>query len=308
MRRRPRLREFYKTSFGEKVFKVFIYLCITALCLSIILPFFNILALSFNAGKDAERGGIYFWPRVWSLQNFAEVLTSANMLSAFGISLFRTIVGTLASVFLTAMAAYTLKSKTMPGVRFFTMLIFFTMLFGGGIIPYYMLLKSIHLTNTIWVYVIPSLYSAWNLIIMRTFFQQIHVSLEESARIDGYNDFSIFMRVIMPLSKPVIAVIMLFNAVGHWNDWFTGAFYVRSGDLRPLSTLLQEMLTRAEAMRSKLESAAGTTQYEMLDKMQVTGDSMKMATIIIVIAPIIIIYPFIQKYFAQGVMIGSIKE
>ncbi|MDQ8734715.1 carbohydrate ABC transporter permease [Paenibacillus sp. LHD-38] len=301
-------KEFHKTTFGEKVVKIVIYSLIILLCLSIILPFLNILALSFNAGKDAERGGIYFWPRVWSLQNYQEVITSANIVTAFGISIFRTVVGTVASVFLTAMAAYTLKSKTMPGVRFFTLLIFFTMLFSGGIIPYYMLLKDLHLTNTIWVYVIPSLYSAWNLIIMRTFFQQIHVSLEESARLDGYNDFSIFMRIIMPLSKPVIAVIALFNAVGHWNDWFTGSFYVRSSELRPLSTLLQEMLTRAEAMRSKLEQAAGMSQYEMLEKMQVTGDSMKMATIIIVVAPIIIIYPFIQKYFAQGVMIGSIKE
>ncbi|KAF9122535.1 hypothetical protein BGX30_001919 [Mortierella sp. GBA39] len=278
------------------------------LCLSIVLPFLNILALSFNAGKDAERGGIYFWPRVWSIQNFKEVFASSNIVTAFGISLFRTVVGTVASVFLTAMGAYALKSRTMPGVRFFTLLIFFTMLFSGGMIPYYMLLKSLHLTNTIWVYIIPSLYSAWNLIIMRTFFQQIHPSLEESARMDGYNDFAIFMRIIMPLSKPVIAVIALFNAVGHWNDWFTGAFYVRSAKLRPLSTLLQEMLTRAEAMRSKLESAAGMNQYDALEKMQVTGDSMKMATIIIVVAPIIIIYPFIQKYFAQGVMIGSIKE
>ncbi|MBJ9987364.1 carbohydrate ABC transporter permease [Paenibacillus favisporus] len=302
------MKPFYRTPLGEKVYIFVIYLLITLLCLSIVLPFLNILALSFNAGKDAERGGIYFWPRVWSIQNFKEVFASSNIVTAFGISLFRTVVGTVASVFLTAMGAYALKSRTMPGVRFFTLLIFFTMLFSGGMIPYYMLLKSLHLTNTIWVYIIPSLYSAWNLIIMRTFFQQIHPSLEESARMDGYNDFAIFMRIIMPLSKPVIAVIALFNAVGHWNDWFTGAFYVRSAKLRPLSTLLQEMLTRAEAMRSKLESAAGMNQYDALEKMQVTGDSMKMATIIIVVAPIIIIYPFIQKYFAQGVMIGSIKE
>ncbi|WP_152403923.1 carbohydrate ABC transporter permease [Paenibacillus cellulositrophicus] len=302
------MKPFYRTPLGERVYIFVIYLLITLLCLSIVLPFLNILALSFNAGKDAERGGIYFWPRVWSIQNFKEVFASSNIVTAFGISLFRTVVGTVASVFLTAMGAYALKSRTLPGVRFFTLLIFFTMLFSGGMIPYYMLLKSLHLTNTIWVYIIPSLYSAWNLIIMRTFFQQIHPSLEESARMDGYNDFAIFMRIIMPLSKPVIAVIALFNAVGHWNDWFTGAFYVRSAKLRPLSTLLQEMLTRAEAMRSKLESAAGMNQYDALEKMQVTGDSMKMATIIIVVAPIIIIYPFIQKYFAQGVMIGSIKE
>ncbi|WP_313731754.1 carbohydrate ABC transporter permease [Cohnella nanjingensis] len=299
--------EFYKLSAGERAFKIVNYLLIIALCLSIILPFLNILALSFNPGKDAERGGIFFWPRIWSLENFEKVFQASNIGTAFAISVFRTFVGTIASVFLTAMAAYALKSKSLPGGKFFMMLIFFTMLFSGGIIPYYMLLKSIHLTNTIWVYIIPSLYSAWNLIIIRTFFQQIHPSLEESARIDGYNDFTIFMRIIMPLSRPVIAVIGLFNAVGHWNDWFTGAFYIREASLRPLSTLLQEMLMSAEAMRDTLSQAAGA-KYEMLEKIQITGNSLKMATIIVVVAPIIIIYPFVQKYFAKGIMIGSMKE
>ncbi|MBB6672448.1 carbohydrate ABC transporter permease [Cohnella nanjingensis] len=294
-------------SAGERAFKIVNYLLIIALCLSIILPFLNILALSFNPGKDAERGGIFFWPRIWSLENFEKVFQASNIGTAFAISVFRTFVGTIASVFLTAMAAYALKSKSLPGGKFFMMLIFFTMLFSGGIIPYYMLLKSIHLTNTIWVYIIPSLYSAWNLIIIRTFFQQIHPSLEESARIDGYNDFTIFMRIIMPLSRPVIAVIGLFNAVGHWNDWFTGAFYIREASLRPLSTLLQEMLMSAEAMRDTLSQAAGA-KYEMLEKIQITGNSLKMATIIVVVAPIIIIYPFVQKYFAKGIMIGSMKE
>ncbi|SDW78484.1 carbohydrate ABC transporter permease [Paenibacillus sp. CF384] len=302
------MNEFYKISLGEKVFRVINYVLIVLLCLSIILPFLNIFALAFNPGKDAERGGIFFWPRIWSFENFMKVFEASNIASAFGISMFRTVVGTVSSVFMTAMAAYALKSKTLPGGKFFMMLIFFTMLFGGGIIPYYMLLKSIHLTNNIWVYVIPTLYSAWNLIIIRTFFQQIHPSLEESARIDGYNDFAIFMRIIMPLSRPVIAVIGLFNAVGHWNDWFTGAFFVRKASLRPLSTLLQEMLTSAEAMRDTLNQAAGTTRYELLDKIQITGNSLKMATIIVVVAPIIIIYPFVQRYFAKGIMIGSMKE
>ncbi|KRE49935.1 MULTISPECIES: carbohydrate ABC transporter permease [unclassified Paenibacillus] len=300
--------EFYKLSAGEKIFKFVNYALIILLCLSIILPFLNILALSFNAGKDAERGGIYFWPRVWTLENYREVFTSANIGKAFAISIFRTALGTIAGVFLSAMAAYSLKSKTMPGVRFFTLMVFFTMLFSGGIIPYYMLLKSLHLTNTIWVYVLPGLYSAWNLIIMRTFFQQISISLEESARMDGCSDFGIFMRIIMPLSKPVLATISLFTAVTHWNDWFTGAFFVRTASLRPLSTLLQEMLTKQDAIRESLMQAAGTTQYQMLERMQLTGDSLKMATIIVVVAPIIAAYPFIQKYFAKGAMIGSVKE
>jgi putative aldouronate transport system permease protein len=300
--------EFYKISTGEKIVKFVNYALIILLCLSIVLPFLNILALSFNAGKDAERGGIYFWPRVWTLENYREVFTSANIGRAFAISIFRTALGTIAGVFLSAMAAYTLKSKTMPGVRFFTLMIFFTMLFSGGIIPYYMLLKSLHLTNTIWVYVLPGLYSAWNLIIMRTFFQQISISLEESAKLDGCSDFGIFMRIIMPLSKPVLATISLFTAVSHWNDWFTGAFFVRTASLRPLSTLLQEMLTKQDAIRESLMQAAGSNQFQMLERMQLTGDSLKMATIIVVVAPIIAAYPFIQKYFAKGAMIGSVKE
>ncbi|MBW7456190.1 carbohydrate ABC transporter permease [Paenibacillus sepulcri] len=300
--------EFYKLTTGEKLFKFVNYALIILLCLSIVLPFFNILALSFNAGKDAERGGISFWPRVWTLENYQEVFTSANIGRAFAISLFRTVLGTAAGVFLTAMAAYALKSRTLPGVRFITLMIFFTMLFSGGIIPYYMLLSSLHLTNTIWVYVIPSLYSAWNIIIMRTFFQQIGISLEEAARIDGCNDFSIFWRIILPLSKPVLATISLFTAVGHWNDWFTGSFFVRKADLRPLSTLLQEMLTKQDAIREYLMTAAGSNQQDLLAKIQLTGDSLKMATIMVVVAPIICVYPFIQKYFAKGAMIGSIKE
>ncbi|RAP74569.1 carbohydrate ABC transporter permease [Paenibacillus montanisoli] len=302
------MNEFYKQSTAERIFKIVNYLIIILLCLSIILPFLNIFALAFNPGKDAERGGIYFWPRIWTLDNFHKVFEANNIASAFGISLFRTVVGTISSVFLTAMAAYALKSKTLPGGKFFMMLIFFTMLFGGGIIPYYMLLSNLNLTNSIWVYVIPGLYSAWNLIIFRTFFQQIHVSLEESARIDGYNDLSIFLRIIMPLSRPVVAVIGLFTAVGHWNDWFTGAFFVRKANLRPLSTLLQEMLTSAEAMRETLNQATGTTKYLLVEQIQVTGNSLKMATIIVVVAPIIIIYPFMQRHFTKGVLIGSIKE
>ncbi|BBH23775.1 maltose ABC transporter permease [Paenibacillus baekrokdamisoli] len=299
--------DFHKLSVGEKVFKVINYLIIIALCLSIILPFLNIIALAFNPGKDAEKGGIFFWPRIWSLDNFKHAFQAASIGVAFKISIFRTVVGTIASVLLSAMAAYALKSKTLPGGRFFMMMIFFTMLFGGGTIPFYMLLKSIHLTDTIWVYIIPSLYSAWNLIVFRTFFQQIHASLEESARIDGYNDMQIFMKIIMPLSRPVMAVIALFTAVGHWNDWFTGAFFVRKESLRPLSTLLQEMLMSAEAMRDTLNQAAGT-RYDLLLKIQITSNSLKMATIVIVVTPIILIYPFVQRYFAKGVMIGSMKE
>ncbi|TQR05520.1 carbohydrate ABC transporter permease [Psychrobacillus soli] len=289
-----------------RFFKIFNLIIVALLCLSIILPFLNILALSLNEGTDAQRGGISFFPREFSFENYIEVFKQSTILNAFGISLFRTVVGTIISVFLTAMAAYALKTKTLPGRKFITFFIFFTMLFSGGIVPYYLVLTELHLTNTIWVYIIPSLYSVWNILIMRTFFLQIPDSIEEAARIDGCSEFQIFLKIILPMSKPVIATIGLFNAVAHWNDWFSGSFYVRNPELKPLATILQEMLTRQQALADALMKNSGA--YELIEKITVTGDSLKMATIILVVAPIIMIYPFIQKYFVKGVNIGSVKE
>ncbi|WP_053367722.1 carbohydrate ABC transporter permease [Bacillus sp. FJAT-27245] len=287
-------------------FKVLNIALVGLLCLSIILPFLNILALSLNEGTDAQRGGIYFFPREFSVENYIEVFKQSTVLNALGISVFRTVVGTAVSVLLTAMAAYALNTKTLPGRRSITFFIFFTMLFSGGIIPYYLVLTELKLTNTIWVYIIPSLYSVWNILIMRTFFGQLPDSVIEAARIDGCSEFQIFFKIILPMSKPVLATIGLFNAVGHWNDWFSGAFYVRDPGLKPLATLLQEMLTRQQALADALLRNSGA--YAALEKITVTGDSLKMATIIIVVAPIIIIYPFIQKHFTKGVNIGSVKE
>ena len=284
------------------------YALLLLLCLSIILPTLNVLALALNVGTDAAKGGIFFWPRQFTLDNFKEVFSQSNIVNGFFISVFRTIVGTFLSVMLTAMAAYALKSKTLPGQKQITFFVFFTMLFSGGLIPYYIVLKELHLTNSIWVYIVPALYSVWNMMIMRSFFQQVPEGLEEAARIDGCSDLGIFFRIILPTSKPVIAAISLFNAVGHWNDWFTGTFYVRDPNLKPLSTVLQEMLTKQQALTETLMNTAGSLQMDMLDKMQVTGTSLKMATIIIVITPIVLVYPFLQKYFAKGVMIGSMKE
>ncbi|WP_028560434.1 carbohydrate ABC transporter permease [Paenibacillus pinihumi] len=292
----------------DKVFDAVNYGLLILLSLSILLPILNVLALAFNVGTDAAKGGIYFWPRQFTLGNFKEVFTQSNVVNGFMISLFRTLLGTVLSVLLTALAAYALKSRTLPGHKQLTFLFFFTMLFNGGLIPYYIVLKNLSLTNSIWVYILPALYSVWNIMIMRSFFQQTPAGLEEAARIDGCSDFGIFFRILLPVSKPVFAAIGLFNAVGHWNDWFTGAFYVRNSDLKPLSTVLQEMLTRQQALAKALANATNPLQMQMVDKIQVTGTSLKMATIIIVITPILIVYPLLQKYFAQGVMIGSIKE
>lgn len=289
----------------ESFFHILIIVVLVLLSLSIVLPFLNILALSFNGGKDAARGGIYFWPRVFTLKNYQEVFSDNSIINGYKITLARTILGTTLSVFFTAMAAYALKCKTLPGRKIINIMIIFTMLFSGGVIPYYMLIKAVHLKNSFWVFIIPSLYSAWNIILMRTFFESIPVSLEEAAKIDGCGYFGIFFKVILPLSKPVIAVVALFCAVGHWNDWFTGAFYITDRNLYPVQTILQQMLTQAQKMSSIMSSSPLSMNSS---KMLVTGDSLKMATVMVTTVPIMLVYPFIQKYFAAGVMIGAVKE
>ncbi|MDN4617349.1 carbohydrate ABC transporter permease [Paenibacillus sp. PsM32] len=291
-----------KAPLNERIAIAINYMLLVVLCLVILMPLVNILALSLNDGKDASLGGIAFWPRVFSVSNYVEVFKNPAVLQGMEVTLFRTILGTFLSVLLTSMAAFALKNKNLPGVGIASIFIVFTMLFNGGIIPYFMVLKMFHLNNTIWVYIIPTLYSAWNLILVRTFFQSIDQSMEESAKIDGAHDFQVLFRIYIPLSMPVLSVICLFNGVMHWNDWFSGAFYVTDEKLRPLQTILQQMLTAAEAMRKNLSMNAMMSAGN-----SVTTESMKMAMVIISVVPIATVYPFIQKYFVQGIMVGSVK-
>lgn len=292
-------------SFWGRFLNVFL---IVLLCLSILLPFLHVLAISFNSGVDAQKGGITFFPRVWSLQNYQEVFKQDNLVNGLLITLFRTGLGTLLGVILMSMAAYALTIKSLPGRKVMTFVIFFTMLFSGGTIPYYLVLRDLNLTNTIWVYVVPSLYSVTNILLLRTSFNQLPHSVIESARIDGCSEFEIFRKIVLPMSKPVLATISLFTAVGHWNDWFAGTFYVRDANLKPLATILQEMLTRQNALSDILLRSSGSNAYQQLDKVTVTGQSLQMATIIVVLLPMVVIYPFIQKYFVKGITVGSIKE
>lgn len=292
----------------SKLFRWVNFLLVILLCLSVILPFMHILALAFNSGADAQRGGIAFWPREWTLENFSEVFKQDNLFNGLAISVFRTVLGTAAGVGLMSMAAYALTIKTLPGRSFITFFIFFTMLFSGGAVPYYLVLTELGLTGSIWVYVVPSLYSVSNILLLRTAFNQLPQGVIEAARIDGAREFRIFWQVVLPMSTPTLATVSLFTAVGHWNDWYSGTFYVRSANMKPLATLLQEMLTRQNALSDILLKSSGAAAYQQLDKIQITGESLQMATIIVVILPIIVLYPFIQKYFVKGITIGSVKE
>ena len=288
----------------DQVLQVLIYLIIIALCLIILLPCLNVVALAFNDGADAARGGVWFWPREFTLDNFKEVFKDGSITSAYVVTIARTVIGTFLSLMVTTMAGFALKQEDLPGRKIITMLITFTMLFGGGMIPTYIQYKNLHLLNSFWVYVVPSLVSVTYLLMVRTFFEGISDSLEESAKLEGCGFFQIYLKIMLPLSKPVIAVVGLYTAVNHWNDWFAGAFYVNDTNLWPVQTVLQQMLTKAMSSQQEVTSIAQALAHNTVS---VTSDSLKMAAVVVTTVPILCVYPFVQKYFAQGAMIGAVK-
>ncbi|NTV77742.1 MAG: carbohydrate ABC transporter permease [Clostridiales bacterium] len=293
-----------RTSINDRILQGMIYLIIFVLCLFIILPCLNVLALSFNDGADAAKGGVYFWPRLFSLENYKEVFEDGSIMKAYKISIARTLIGTFLSLLVTSFAAFALKEEQLPGRKVLIFLITFTMLFSGGTIPTYIQYKNLHIINTFWVYILPSMVSVTYLLMMRTFFESIPDSLFESAKLDGCGYFKIYFKILLPLSKPVIAVIGLYTAVNHWNDWFSGAFYMTSSKLWPVQTVLQQMLSRAMASQQEASTAA---QAIAQTTTAVTSDSLKMAAVVITTVPILCIYPFVQKYFTKGVMLGAVK-
>lgn len=301
-----------KTSLAYKVGQSINYGILTLLGFITLYPFWYCMILAFNTGKDALKGGIYFLPREFTLENFAKAFEHPLIVSAFGISVSRTILSVVLSCFFTALLAYALTKKDLPGRTGFIFFFYFTTLFSGGIIPTYIMYRQFGLLNNFWVYVIPGIYSFFNAIILRTFFYSIPDALEESARIDGASEMTIFFRIMLPLSVPALATIALFIGVGNWNDWFTGAYFVsRRRDLYPAATLLHDLLSQA-VFENAVDSTSGKANINeqlMLNISQsTTPESLKMAFLIILTLPIMCVYPFLQKYFVKGVMIGSIKE
>jgi putative aldouronate transport system permease protein len=264
-------------------------------------PVWYTVVLSFNDSMDALRGGIYWVPRKFSLQSYRTVFLDNSILKAFNVTIWRTLIGTVVSVFFTSMVAYAFSKKHIMGNRLYLITGTITMFFGGGIIPYFILLRSIGLYDTFPVYIIPAMFSFWNCIIFMSFFRELPPGLEESAKLDGANDFIIFVRIIFPLSMPVLATIALFNGVYHWNDYFAGVMYINNPDLQPIQTFLYRIIASVSVNRGTIDMPAG------ISAQQVSSQSVKLATMVVTTGPIICIYPFLQRYFVKGVMIGSIK-
>lgn len=290
---------------GNKTFNFLNVLFMLLFAVVCLYPFIYVLALSFNDGVDAQRGGIYFWPRKFTFENYITVFKDDGILNAYAITLYRVVVGTISSVLLTAAAAYAMSRKSLPFKKFFNWLILLPMYFSGGLIPTYIIISGIGLQDNLLVYVIPSLYATFNIILVRTYMKGLPEALHESAVLDGANEFIIFVRLYLPLSMPVIATISLFIAVGHWNDWYTATIYTSTKELWPASTLLQNILTSSE-ISSYVNTKFFTQQ--MNRRPVVTPEALKMAMLIVTTVPIVLVYPFVQKYFVQGMMIGSLKE
>lgn len=290
------------------LFSILNYVFLALIGFSMIYPFIYILVYSLNDGKDSMQGALYFWPRQFTLDNYVQVFDNPRIWQAYKITLLRTILGTVLHVLLCTLMAYALSKKTLPGRTFFTFYIFLPTIFSAGFIPYFITLQKLHLINSFWVFIIPMLFNFMHIVIIRTFLQGIPEELDESARIDGYGDFMIFLKIILPLSGPVLATISLFIGVAHWNDWFSGAYYVSNKNLIPVQTLLQQMLTEAEALSNSMQRAAQQGgQTISSSPAGATPESLRMALLVITVFPILCVYPFLQKYFVKGVMIGSVK-
>ena len=291
-----------KRSTKDIVFDTIIAIFLIIFVIITLYPIINTLAVSFNDGIDSVRGGIHLWPRIFTLQNYKTVFANQNLGQAAFISVARTLIGTVLSVFLTAMLAYVLSRKEFMYKKQLSFIYVLTMYVSGGMIPTYILMKELHLLNNFWVYIIPGLISAFNMIVIRTFINGIPYSLIESAKIDGAGDFRIFIQIILPLCKPVLATVALFVAVGQWNSWFDSMLYCSADN--SLTTLQYELM--------KLLSST-TTQGASAEVMKnagsiVTPTSIRAAITIVTAVPIICLYPFLQRYFVSGLTIGGVKE
>ncbi len=271
-------------------------------CIVTLYPILNTLAVSLNDGMDAVRGGIYLLPRKFTWQNYYTVITKDNIPTAIKISVARTVLGTFLSMFVTALIAYVLSRKEFLFGRQVSLFYVLTMYVSGGLVPTMLLYKGLGLTNNFWVYIIPGMVSAFNIIVIRTYMNGLPDSFVESAQVDGAGHLKIFFRIILPLCKPVLATVALFIAVGQWNSWFDAMLYNYN---RPDLTTLQYELMKLLTSVSQQQGSASTMKHAAS---QVTPVSIRSATAIFTALPIVCLYPFLQRYFISGMMIGGVKE
>lgn len=284
---------------GKNRPQIVTYIIVAILAFVFVYPFWHMVVLSVSDKIFANTPGFKFWPQNFSLDAFKQVFAANTIYIGYLNTIIRTVAGTVLTLVLTFPAAYAMSHKNLPGWSVINFIIVFTMFFGGGLIPTYLNMKELNLLNTRWVLILPAAAGAWNFIIMRNFLSGISKEIEEAARIDGASAFQIMIQVILPLSKSVIAVIAMWSAVWYWNDWYDALTYANRKELQVLQTVVRRLIEVGEEMASSGSSVASLAES--------TAVSVRAATVMVATIPILVVYPFVQKYLVKGVMVGAVK-
>jgi len=290
-----------KKSKGEHIFDAILIVVSVLIFVVVAYPLYFVVIASFSNPEAVLGGKLSFWPVGFNIESYKMILDEPKIWLGYRNSIFYTILGTMINLILTTLAAFPLSRKDMPYRRLLTFIITFTMLFSGGMIPVYMVVRGLNITDTIWAMVIPNAIATYNMLVMKNYFQSsIPEELHEAAAIDGCGPFQSLLKVVLPLSRPILAVITLFYAVGHWNAFFNAIIYLRDQKLYPLQIVLREIM-----LQNSLEAVGGdmTGMYEKVMR----GETMKYAVIIVASVPVLLFYPLVQKYFTKGIMVGAIK-
>ena len=294
-----------KKTVGDKIIDAVIVFIMFIIIIAMLYPLWNTLITSFNDARDSIKGGLYLWPRKWTLYNYQSIFRTDKIFRAFLVSVARTVLTTVLNVFLSGLLAYVLSHKDFIFRRFLTVFMVMTMYINAGLIPQYFLYSSLGLINTFWVYILPSMVGAFNVIVIRTYINSLPASLVESAKIDGASDMRIYFSIIIPLCLPVLATVALWVAVGSWNSWFDSFIFAPKQEL---STLQYEMMKIiASSMQTGVKQPDYLAESSQQSRNMVTPNSLRAAMTMVATVPILVVYPFLQKYFVT-VNIGSVKE
>ena len=289
-----------KKTASDRVFDLVVYVLLALVSIVMIYPFLNVLAIAMSDYSGYLENPMMIFPKNFTLDAVKEVFRNPLVLSGYGNTIFITLVGTLLDLVLLTLVAYPLSRSGFRGKKIFMSLIIFTMLFNGGLIPNFYLIRSLHLLDTRWALIFPRLLSAFNIILLINFFQSLPVSLLEAAKLDGAGEWKVLYQIVLPLSKPIMATLALFVAVGYWNSFFEAIMYIRATDRWTLQLVLREIVMSSNTQMLQ-------TGGNLAELGKTTSESLKYATLIVAIVPIMCVYPFLQKYFTQGGMVGAVK-
>jgi putative aldouronate transport system permease protein len=287
-----------RKTLGDWLLDIFVYVSLLLCGLITLLPLANVLSKALSDESAVISGKVGVFPVGFQLETMRFVVSSAQFLHSISVSLFITVTGTALAIVLTAVTAYPLSKRHLPGIPLILILFIFTMMFNGGIIPNYLLIKNLHLINNLWSVILPALISVFNMLVIKSYYESLPEALEESAKMDGARNFTILLRIILPLSGPVLATIALFYAVSFWNDYFNPMLYITNPSLKPLQLYLRDIV---------LDADTSSLNKNVDDMMNISPEGVRAATVIASIVPMLLVYPYLQKHFVKGVLIGSVK-